>query len=347
MIVVIIAGGSGSRLWPVSTPDYPKHLLNINGEGRSLLQSTYDRATLLSKDIFVVSEKSHAHHVREQLPEIDGEHLLVEPARRGTASCITSLLVYLSKQQVSPKEPIAILFTDHHIRDTKGFVRSFEIAAETSKNSDKIVLIGIEPTYPATGFGYIKKSGLLNENSFVFHASSFKEKPDYETSQKYIKSGEYLWNGGYFVGSLNTFVKSLKLYSPALYQAYNQLKNAKTDKEYETLYLELKTETIDHSLLEHVPDLLVVPASFDWMDIGSFSDLHKAVESNAEGNHTQGQSIELEGVTNSFVRNYEEKPLVVMGLDNVVVVNTPNGLIVARKDLSQKVGDISKRFSSE
>ncbi|MDQ5972165.1 MAG: mannose-phosphate guanylyltransferase [Patescibacteria group bacterium] len=342
MITVIIAGGSGSRLWPLSTPDYPKHLLALNGSG-SLLQNTYARAKRLSSKIYVIPEVSHAHHVKEQLPDLPDSHFIVEPARRGTASCIVAGLERIARDNDSD-EPIAFMAADHYIRDVDGFAHSFKVAARVSKREGRIVQVGAEPDYPATGFGYIEKGDLFDEDAFIFDVKQFKEKPTYEVARGFLKSGKYLWNCGYFVGSVDTFLKAMKQYAPKLHQEYEALKSCKTAADYEKTYLGFENIAIDYALIEKVEDLLVAPAAFDWMDLGSFGDLHKAVESDQNGNHTTGGNVELEDVENSYVRNDEGRPVAVIGLDNVAVINTANGILVTRKDLAQKVGDISKRF---
>lgn len=344
MIVVIIAGGSGSRLWPLSTPTFPKQLLKVNGDERTLLQNTYDRARQLTdaNSIYVVPETTLMPHVREQLPEFSEENFVIEPARRGTAHCILAALDHISKKH-DHDEPIAVLSADHYIRDVDGFVHSFKVAAESSRDEGRIVLVGVEPDHPATGFGYIQKDTLNNEEKFVFNVHSFKEKPDHATAQSYLNSGNYLWNCGYFVGSIDTFRNAMQTDAPELFQNFQKLQQA-TPENYEETYLQFDSISIDYALIEKVHNLLVVPASFDWMDLGSFSDLHKAADQDDNGNNIQGL-VEVEEVENSFVQNHEDKPVAVIGLDNVVVVNTPHGIVVARKDLSQKVGDISKRFN--
>jgi mannose-1-phosphate guanylyltransferase len=343
MIVVIIAGGSGTRLWPLSTPEYPKHLLHINGDDRSLLQHTYDRARQLTDQIYIVSDSSHIEHVKEQLNELPEDHFIVEPARRGTANCIVAALVYVGKRH-DPNEPIASIHADHYIRDTVGFTHSFKVATETSTEQKRIVLVGVEPDHPATGFGYIEKGELLGEAPLVFNVRSFKEKPDFNTAVNYVHSGNYLWNCGYFVGSTNTFKQKMEEFAPALLANYQKLASA-SEEEYEAAYLSLESEAIDYALIEKVQDLLVVPASFDWMDLGSFSDLAKAVGGDQIGNHVHGDRVEIEEVSNTFIQNHEDKPIAVVGLDNCVVINTPHGLLVARKDIAQKVGDVSKRLT--
>ncbi len=344
MIVVIIAGGSGTRLWPLSTPEYPKHLLKINGDTLSLLQHTYERAKQVSDKIYVVSEQSHIQHVKDQLSELPDDAFICESGRRGTANCIVAALEYIGKRH-DADEPIASIAADHYIRDVVGFKHSFQVANETAISEKRIVLVGVEPDHPATGFGYIEKGELLSDRPYVYNVSSFMEKPDFQKAQNYMRSGKYLWNCGYFVGTLNTFKESMKQNAPELYGNYQKLVEA-TPEAYKDVYLSFDNEAIDYALIEKVPDLLVVPASFDWMDLGSFGDLAKAIGVNqSNGNYVYGESVELEEAKNTVVQNFEEKPVVVIGLDNCVVVNTPHGLLITRKDLSQKVGDVSKRLN--
>jgi mannose-1-phosphate guanylyltransferase/mannose-6-phosphate isomerase len=345
MIVVIIAGGSGTRLWPLSTPDHPKHLLKINGDALSLLQHTYERAKQLTDKIYVVSEAGHIEHVREQLSELDEDHFIVEPARRGTANCIVAALVHIGKRH-DHDEPIASIHADHYIRDTAGFAHSFQVANEAASSEKRIVLVGVVPDYPATGLGYIQKGDPLNKDQTVYNVHSFKEKPDFDVAKAYVASGNYLWNCGYFIGSVNTFKANMEAHATGLYDHYQKL-SAVSPEDYEKVYLGFDNVAIDYALMEKVPDLLVVPASFDWMDLGSFGDLHKALGGDEQGNHVHGW-VEMEGVTNTLVQNQEDdKPVAVIGLDNVVVINTPSGILVASQDQAQKIGEVSKRLNSK
>lgn len=345
MISVIIAGGSGTRLWPLSTPSYPKHLLSIGSDSKSLLQNTYERAKTISDQVYVITESSHAHHVKDQLPNISNDCLVIEPARRGTASCIVASLVRIAETN-NEEALVAFLHADHYVRDVEGFTQTFRIASKVSKAESRIVLVGVEPDGPSTAFGYIQKNGLLEKGGLVYNVDSFKEKPEFAIAQEYVKSGNYLWNCGYFVGSLATFKLAMDKHAPDMFKAYNELRTAAKVEKYEEIYLGLKNAAIDYALIEKVTDLLVLPAAFDWLDLGSYGDLHKAVESDKNGNHVKGPRIEIDGVENSFIQNYEDKPLAVIGLDNVAVINTPNGILVTRKDLAQKVGEVSKRISN-
>ncbi len=339
MTVLIIAGGSGTRLWPLSTPDFPKHLLKLNGDENSLLQNTYLRAKNLSSDIFIVSEVSHIDHVKNQLPDVPSENFIIEPGRRGTASCIALSLSKI-KSLKGLDEPVAIIAADHYVRDTEGFKYSFDLAAKLTKKLNRIVLVGAEPTYPSTGFGYIKKGELVDEDVSVFSVDSFKEKPDYDTASQYLKSGNFLWNCGYFVASISTFEKEMAENNDVLYQNYLSIKDGNSDN-----YLDFESISIDYALIEKVKDLLVIPATFDWMDLGTFNDLAKSVASNELGNSITGL-VEHSDTTNSYIINDEVKPVIAIGLDNLVVINSKNGILIARKDLSQKVGDLSKKLNT-
>lgn len=342
MIVVIIAGGSGTRLWPLSTPSHPKHLLKIDNVDLSLLQLTYNRAKSISDSIYVVTESGHVLTVREQLTQVPSDKFIIEPGRRGTANCILSSLIYLQCSKVSPNEPIAILPSDHFVRDIDGFEDTFKIASALSQSHKKLALIGVEPDYPSTGFGYIQKGSKLKSVNYAYNVLKFAEKPDYTTALKYVHSGNYLWNSGYFIGSLNIFKESIKLHAPQLFKNYKLLSNSINKEQYIKNYLSLETLSIDYALIEKMPNLLVVPAMFDWLDVGTYSDLHKIVSKEEGTNNYSRGPIYLNNVTDSYLSNKSSKPLVVIGLDNIVVINSEHGLLVMNKNDSQSLGSIVK-----
>lgn len=345
MITVIIAGGSGTRLWPLSTSARPKQLLKLVND-YTMVQNTYNRATTFSKEIYVVPDESLVKLLKQQLPVLDDEHIISEPGRRGTANCIIAALAHIAKNHPDHDEPIAFISADHQVRDVEGFGRSFIKAGEASKALKEIALIGIEPTFPATGFGYIERGAETSQES-VYEVKSFKEKPDFDTARKYMHAGNYLWNCGYFVGSVNTFLRAMKSSSPALLERYEALMGLDDGtKEYIDTYQSFESDSIDYALIEKAKKLVVTPATFDWMDVGNFKDLHDVNEQDEIGNYICGDKVHMIEVENAYVRNEEEKDIAIIGLDNVVVVNTPDGLLVARKDLAPKVGDIAKKIQS-
>lgn len=346
MITVIIAGGSGTRLWPLSTADYPKHLLKLVGE-RTMIQQTYDRVKKLSDKIYVITEASHAHHVQEQLPELPPEAFLIEPGRRGTGQCFIFALDVLGRIH-DKDEPIAFIHADHVVRDAEGFAASLKKAAQVSTETHEVTLIGIEPTFAATGFGYIERDGELENNKGAYRVKRFKEKPDYATAQSYVSSGNYLWNCGYFVGSVTTFMNEINKVSPDLQTSAARLAGIDYPSEaYNQAYLSLDNQVIDYALSEKSQNLAVVPATFDWMDVGSFKDLHDVVPQDESGNYLQGEGIHPIELENVYVRNEETKPIAVVGLDNIVVVNTPAGILVARKDVSHRTGEVAKKLQAQ
>lgn len=347
MITVIFAGGSGTRLWPLSTSEYPKHLLKLTGE-RTMVQQAYDRAKQLGKNIYIITEESHAKLVKEQLPDLPDEAFLIEPGRRGTANCILYALDYVAKRHGS-SEPIAFIHSDHTIRDIEGFKRSFQLAAKVSEDRNEITLIGIEPTFPSTGFGYIQRDGTIDELSGVYKVESFKEKPDCETAKKFVESGEYLWNCGYFVGSAKTFLNEINRSSPVLRENLAKLEASGKpgSKAYNEAYLKLESEVIDIALIEKAKALAMVVARFDWVDVGSFKDLHDTVSKDDKNNRIDGEKVHLIDIENSYIRNEEDKPIAVIGLNNIVVVNTPDGILVARKDVSQRTGEVAKKLQAD
>ena len=347
MITVIIAGGSGTRLWPLSTPEYPKHLLNLIDD-RSLLQAAYERGVSAGETVYIVTEASHSRHVKAQLPDLADENFLIEPGRRGTGNCIIFALDVIARRH-DKDEPIAFVHSDHHIRDIDGYVKSLHIAADSSVETHKITLVGIEPTFPSTGFGYIERDGALGDSGEVYNIESFKEKPDYDTAQKYVQAGKYLWNCGYFVGSVNVFLDEIKQVSPELEAHFDALAKEvePMSDSYNKVYLGFDDQVIDYALAEKSHNLAVVPARFDWMDLGSFKDLHDAVERDEQGNHFHGAGINPIDLENVYIRNEEDKPIAVIGLDNIVVINTSNGILVARKDVSHRTGEVAKKLQAK
>ena len=344
MITVILAGGSGTRLWPLSTPDKPKHLLSLNGR-QTLLQDAYHRAKLCSDEVYVVTDASHAELVREQLlDELDDEYIVVEPQRRGTASCI-ALALAVVKNRHGAGVTVGFVHADHHIVDKEKFAQTVKQAAGCSEAHKSIALIGIEPSYPATGFGYIKRGETLDG---CWQVEAFFEKPDLAGAQSYLESGEYLWNLGLFVAPLTTFETEIERFSPELHRAMGELESAvSTGEEFDELYKELPTRAIEPAVMEKTDNVVVVPGEFDWMDIGSFKDLHESLpKSDAHGNAIEGEAVCID-TSESIVMEHTGRPVAVMGLENVVVVSTDKGLLVCHKEYSQAVKQVADTFSQE
>ncbi|MBI2798429.1 mannose-1-phosphate guanylyltransferase [Candidatus Saccharibacteria bacterium] len=334
MIIVIFAGGQGTRLWPLSQPNYPKHLLNLV-DNNSLIQNTYKRASTLTKDIYIVTEKSHANEIKKQLPTLPASHILIEPGRRGTASCILLALSQLSKKH-NPNEVIIFLHADHHITDNKSFKESVKAAVLASQELQKIALIGLQPDYPSTGFGYIKlgKEAVSEHGRPAYFVEKFVEKPDLPTAKKYVKSKQYLWNLGLFAAPIEVFLSSFKYFAPNLYRIYGSLAGQKSKATLHKLYLGLANEAIDTALIEKLDKPLVVPGTFDWTDIGSFNDLHELLK-NGGSNVVRGQVCQKDCSDSLVIAG--DKPIMALGLDEMVVIDSPHGVLVCPKSKSQLV----------
>lgn len=345
MIVFIVAGGSGTRLWPLSTPSYPKHLLKVNSD-KTLIQNTLERAKMLTDEssIYVYTESSHVDHVKKQLKDFEQSHILVEPARRGTANCVLYALQFLKKKGIPKNEAVALIWADHVIRDARGFADTFKRAAGASEKHGRVVFIGAEPANPSTAFGYIEHGSDYDGEKQIFEFKDFHEKPDKDTAEKYLETGRYLWNMGYMVTTTAAFEAAAQKYSPDFYEGYQKLLNS-TEKDFEKVYLSLKNDAIDYAFSEKLREALVMPGSFDWIDVGSYSDLHAISFQDSEGNYVNGAKIATENVTNSYINNETETPIAVVGLDNVVVINSPNGILVINKNFSQKVKDVANKLS--
>jgi mannose-1-phosphate guanylyltransferase len=343
VIVVIIAGGSGTRLWPLSTQDYPKHLLALTSD-RSLLQSTYDRVKDIADEVFVITEKSHSKFVIRQLPDLPRKNFLIEPARRGTASCLLLALAEI-KRRKQMDQSIVFMWADQLIKNDKAFRKTVKQADSLAREQAKLVFTGVRPDYASTGFGYIEMGKKTGDNAYEL--KQFVEKPKKATAEKYFKSKKYLWNTGPLTGTLSTFERELSQHAPRLWNDYQSLLAAILPMTRKKVYMDFMSEALEYALSEHIPDALVVPGAFDWADVGSFHDLHGVSEQDKTGNHISGKKVELENVTDSYVRNESDIPVAVIGVDNVAVIATENGILVTNKADAQKVGDISKRLQKE
>ncbi len=345
MIVLINCGGSGSRLWPLSTPDYPKHLLKIEGSDGdgTLLQNTYARVKDIAEKVYFITEEGHAHHVQEQLKGVSNEQIIVEPARRGTASCIIYALDYI-REKYDKDAPLVFLNADHVIHDHGAFQEAVVHATKASSRHGTIAFFGIKPTYPSSGFGYIEKGKKISKNGEkdVHEVASFKEKPDVETAIKFIREGKYYWNTGNYAASLSVWIKAMKSDMTDLYEAYNALQTAKDNETKRKIYLGFENNSMEYALLEKAKRLLVVPGAFDWIDIGSYQDLHTISHQDSDGNAAQGNNIAISKVTNSFIRNDTNQKVGVVGVDNIAVVVTDEGIVVTNRNTSQNVKEIVK-----
>lgn len=340
MKIVILAGGGGSRLFPLSRSCYPKQFLHIAGE-KSLLVQTIERFLELAeaKDIIIVTNKDYIYHVQAELKEAAAEeaHIITEPVGRNTAPAISLAMAYIKMQGAADDETVFISPADHLIKPVAEF-RKTVAGAEALAKDGKIVTFGIVPDKPETGYGYIKTADKINGNAYVVEA--FKEKPDEQTAAEYVKAGCYYWNSGMFMFSLQTMEAELKAHAPEIYAAYKDgYKTMLTDFE------KLPDISIDYAVAEKSAQMALVPlAGIYWNDIGSWDAIAETFSDNT-GNMYSGDII-AENCTNTMILG-QERLIAGLDLQNLMVVDTPDVLLVAQKGKSQDVKQLVNKLKKE
>lgn len=341
--LVIMAGGVGSRFWPMSTPEKPKQFIDVLGCGRTLLQLTADRfkGICLPENIWVVTSEQYAGIVREQLPDIPEENILKEPCRRNTAPCIAYVSWKIKTR--NPKANVVVTPSDHVVMNVQEFQRVINSAMNFTKDSDAILTLGMKPTRPETGYGYIetdlRASSVTNKE--VFRVDSFKEKPDADTAQHYIEQNNYFWNAGIFVWNISTIVNAFRIYCPAIAKIFENLRPYfYTPQEQEAVNREFpncENISVDYAILEKAEEIFVFPADFGWSDLGTWGALYEQMPQDLNKNVCIGENIQLYDTRNCIIHTAQEKKVVVMGLDGFIVAEKDNALLICKASEEQKI----------
>ena len=341
--VVIMAGGVGSRFWPMSTPDTPKQFIDILGCGRTFIQMTYDRFKDLCvpENVWVVTSANYAQVVKEQLPELPEQNILLEPCRRNTAPCIA----YVS-WRIKAKDPnanIVVAPSDHIILNTQHFQQVVTSALSFTENSDSIVTLGMKPNRPETGYGYIQAdlSYSSPRNKNIFRVDQFKEKPDLETAKRYIKSDNFFWNSGLFIWNVYTIVNSFRVYQPAISRIFESLlPYYGTEKEQgliDEAYPKCENISVDYAILEKADEIFVYPADFGWSDVGTWGALHKLSQRDEANNALIGPHIDVYESRNCIVHTTGERKVVIQGLDGYIIAEHDDTLLVCKLSEEQRI----------
>lgn len=343
--IVIMAGGIGSRFWPMSTPEYPKQFIDVMGCGKSLIQLTVERFLPVCniENFWVVTSEKYIDIVKEQLPDIPECNILSEPEARNTAPCIAYACWKIRKKY--PDANIVVTPSDALVINTTEFERVIRDALIFTSSSNSIVTIGIRPNRPETGYGYIYADN--NESTNGIHkVNAFKEKPDYDTACKYVKDGNYLWNAGIFVWNIDTITNEIKKHAPQLSSIMDEMaKDFYSDKESDTvkrLFPTCEKISIDYAVMEKAKDIYTIPADFGWSDLGSWGSLHTLLPQDDNNNATVGNNVRLFNCNNCIVHTSEEKQVVLEGLDNYIVAEKGNRLLVCRLKNEQMIKEFSK-----
>lgn len=346
--LVIMAGGVGSRFWPLSTPNFPKQFIDVLGCGRTLIQLTMDRfnGIVPKENIWVVTSEKYVSEIKKQLPEIEDSHILREPCRRNTAPCIAYVSWKIKAH--NPKANMVVTPSDQIVMDVKEFQRVIQSSLKFTYNSDAILTLGMAPTRPETGYGYIKAdlSFPSNSNQEVYRVDSFKEKPNLETAEKYIQKNNYFWNAGIFVWNVNTIVNALRVYQPSISKIFEDLlPHYYTEKEQELinqLFPTCESISIDYAIMEKAEEIFVFPANFGWSDLGTWGSLHINSQKDAQNNALVGKNIKMYESYNCIVHTSEEKKVVIQGLDGYIIAEKDNTLLICRLSEEQRIKEYSK-----
>lgn len=346
--IVIMAGGIGSRFWPMSTPQMPKQFIDVLGCGRTLLQLTVDRFQDIcpSENIWVVTSVDYADVVKEQLPSIPVDHILLEPCRRNTAPCIAYVSWKIKAK--NPKANIVVTPSDHVVMDVREFARVINSAMKFTADSDAIVTLGMKANRLETGYGYIEAdlSMACPSNKEIYRVDAFKEKPDLEVARRYIQRKNYFWNAGIFIWNVNTIVNALRVYQPPMAEVFERmLPYFYTDKEQEMLnelFPTCENISVDYAIMEKAEEIYVFPASFGWSDLGTWGSLHENSKKDAHNNACIGNNIKLYETRNCIIHTTQEKKVVVQGLDGYIVAEKNDKLLICRLTEEQRIKDFAE-----
>jgi mannose-1-phosphate guanylyltransferase len=336
-----MAGGKGQRFWPLSTSDKPKQFLDLEQTGRTLLQSTFDRLLPLvssSSSIFVATALRYFDLVRGQLPQLPVANILIEPEARDSAAAVAyaSLIVH----QRHPDAIVGFFSSDHRIGNIKVFQDNVKSAIGLAQDTNGLITIGITPTRPATGYGYIQAAEAVHQNGYK--VARFVEKPNLTKAQSYLDSGNYFWNAGIFVWSTATILEELRHHAPEL---MTPLEQAFKDNAVAEVFPRLKKISIDYAVMEHSQKVYVVPGNFEWDDIGDWVALERLLQrGNEEHNTVIGTHIGLETAGNIIYTGNPDDVIVTLGVENLVIVKQGNTLLLVHKD---RVQDIKKLLEDE
>ncbi|GAB4259903.1 mannose-1-phosphate guanylyltransferase [Thermincola ferriacetica] len=337
--VIILAGGKGERFWPRSRESMPKQFIRLLDQG-TMLQLTFNRARKMVSvnHIYVVTARPYVDLVKQQLPGLPAANIIVEPEGRNTAPCIGLAAILL--QHKDSESVMVILPADHYVADNDRFVQTLKTGVRLATDKEAFITLGIVPTRPETGYGYIELGEQKKYSGAVyFEVKSFTEKPDYQTAQAYLGSGNFLWNSGMFIWKTSSILRAMETYQPQLYEGLCQIGRGLNEGDFEQrllqVYGKLPKQSIDYAILEKANNILVVPGDFGWDDVGSWAALSRLFEVDSEGNYLQGSVVTI-GAHNCIIDG-KTKLIAAVGVDNLVVIDTEDVLLICPKERSQDI----------
>ncbi len=354
---VLMAGGIGSRFWPVSTSAYPKQFHDMLGAGVTLLQKTFNRLNrfIPTENILILTNARYNELVLSQLPMIGSDQVILEPAMRNTAPCI--LYAALRIKKMNPEGLMIVAPSDHWIEDEMAFELNVKSCFDKCAQGEVICTLGIKPTFPNTGFGYIEYDQITPQEtgSGLFAVRQFREKPDYETAKSFLKQGNFLWNAGIFIWSVRTILGAFKEFQSEQFELFNSgfdMLNTPEEKDFiDKNYPKADNISIDYAILEKARSIFVLPATFDWNDLGTWGSLYHKLEKDKDGNAIVNGDVLTEDAEGNMIRLPKNKIAVIDGLKDYIVVDKEEVLMICPKSKEQTIksilAEVKKRFGDQ
>jgi mannose-1-phosphate guanylyltransferase len=350
---VIMAGGIGSRFWPVSTSRLPKQFHDMLGTGDTLLQKTFARLQQIvpAQNIQILTNERYLNLCLEQLPQIDENQVVLEPWMRNTAPCI--LLSALKIYKENPEALMLVAPSDHWIEDEVAFQKDVETCFDMCTTEDRLLTLGIQPSFPNTGYGYIESDKY--DDSEIRRVQQFREKPNYDTAKKFLEAGNFLWNAGIFLWSVKSILKAFEEHMPKLYFLFSEgvpALNTSEEKPFiKKNYAAAENISIDYGILEKAKNVFVKKATFDWNDLGTWGALHDKLDKDEQDNAVVRALPYLKNASGNMIFSSSEKLVVVDGIDDYIIVDKENVLLIFPKDKEQDIkellANVSNKFGSK
>jgi len=339
---VLMAGGVGSRFWPISTTDNPKQFHDMLGTGKTLIQKTFDRlnAFVPKENILILTNERYNDLVLEQLPKVKQEQVVLEPAMRNTAPCI--LYAALKIQKMNEDAVMIVAPSDHWIEDEAAFAKDVTASFEKCKQEGVLCTLGIKPSFPNTGFGYIEYN--KEDIAQIKKVNQFREKPDYKTAKEFLVQGNFLWNAGIFMWSVKTIVNAFKNYQQAQFELFNKgfsVLNTENEKGFiAENYPKADNISIDYAILENSKSIYVKEAAFDWNDLGTWGSLYDKLNKDKEDNAVVNAKVLSQDANGNMIRSKAGKVIVVDGLKNYIIVDKDEVLLIYPKSKEQNIKQV-------
>ncbi len=342
---ILMAGGVGSRFWPVSTQDFPKQFHDMLGTGDTLIQKTFHRlANLIPKEnIFILTNELYNDLVFEQLPEVTKRQVVLEPAMRNTAPCILYAALKIQKEN---KDAVMIVApSDHWIEDEQTFTNNVQQAFDFCSNNDALMTLGIQPTFPNTGYGYIEYD--KTSINAIKPVHQFREKPDYDTAKSFIKQGNFLWNAGIFMWSVKSVVEAFENNQPELFKLFEKgisvYNTASEDDFIAKNYPNAENISVDYAIMETSKNVFVLPAEFDWNDLGTWGSLYDKLDKDQHGNAVVNARTLTEDASGNMIRTKNDKIVVIDGLNDYIIVDKDEVLLIFPKEKEQDIKKVLQK----